>query len=104
MACWHQVVNCSVSEGMAGALLEAMATATPVLARDIEGNRALAAAAASAIDATATAATAHADAGGATGKDSSGSAKTAIQDFDRGGIRLFSSPADVLDTVIGFYR
>jgi len=35
------VVNTSCSEGCAGALVEAMALGTPVLARDIPGNRAL---------------------------------------------------------------
>lgn len=37
----NQVINTSVSEGMSGALLEAMACGCPVLARDIPGNRAL---------------------------------------------------------------
>eukprot|EP01045_Picozoa_sp_COSAG04_P003484 COSAG04_NODE_142_length_23587_cov_115.049295_11_plen_357_part_00 len=69
------VVNSSISEGMAGALLEAMATGTAVLARDIEGNRALAAAAAA--DAVA------GGSGGALGAN-----------LDAGGVRLYATAQD----------
>jgi len=65
------VVNSSISEGMAGALLEAMATGTAVLARDIEGNRALAAAAADAV---------AGGSGGALGAN-----------LDAGGVRLYAT-------------
>ena len=47
------VVNSSTSEGMSGALLEALATGTPVLARRIPGNVALAEVARNAAGATA---------------------------------------------------
>ena len=59
---------------MAGALLEAMATGTAVLARDIEGNRALAAAAADAV---------AGGSGGALGAN-----------LDAGGVRLYATAQD----------
>lgn len=84
------VVNCSVSEGMAGALLEAMATSTAVLARDIEGNRALAMAAVEAL-----AAFPAADAFASDGVAPSGAAAALDGGpFDSGGVRLFGSPED----------